>query len=391
MLAHFLKRAQQDDEEAMDTDSDNGEGNRRQEVQEVEANEDDEEPIKSKMVLKLLHLRDVKAREAAFKFDHNDPRAMGELQGLLVALNVSKREADAARDHAVRSEATARAEILQLQNSAEELRIQHEHVVASLKQALNELESRHQLTLDELARKTSALKELESRHQLALDEAATKVIDASSPGNSGQNSSAVASTHTIDLFTKMPGKDNSPEFFARWLQFRKATNINGIPLSGPDWVVDLRNVRGYHQVHSRIPPKGTTKAERKHHGNCLIAILRVLAVPGKYPALLNRLGLTVAETPRLEALPIPIDQPNFDDKRITRVLSEQGLTIAVANDAWQFCRNLVFDLASSQNSIAGEAANVKSLVEAALRDSGMPPPCAIRPAEEDRYLYQVEG
>ena len=166
------------------------------------------------------------------------------------------------------------------------------------------------------------------------------------------------------------------------MQFRKATNIKGIPISGPDWVVDLRNVRGYHQVHSRIPSKGTRKAERLHSAHCLLAVLRVLAIPERYGKLLNSLGLKVAENPQLEPLPIPVGQADFDDEQTTRLLAQQGLTTAVANDTWQFCCNLVFDLASSGNSTASEASSLKSVVEAAL--IGVTPPRGLRSAEEDQ-------
>ncbi|KAF7374678.1 hypothetical protein MSAN_00352800 [Mycena sanguinolenta] len=383
-IEHVLERAGQDDDAVL---SESGEGSRyegngrkKSATDEKDAgNEDgDDQPFKSELMCLLFHLRDRKAREAAFAYDHTDPRSMGQLQGLLVSFHVDKLQAEAQRDHAradrhtaetqrddaLAAETRAKAELLQLECSAKELQTQLQQAlaeIASLKDALH-------------------ISKLKSDRQHVVAE---KTAGGSVAENSAENLSARVSTQPTELSIKMPGKDAPPEVFAKWLQYRKLTNIKGIRLCGPDWVVDLRDVRGYVQVQYRIPPKGPSKGDRLYSNHCLLAILWILAIPRKYDRMLNSMGLKIAEIAQIEPLPIPFDNRLFDDEKTTRLLAGQGLTTAVANDTWQFCRNLVFDLALSENSIASEASSIKSAVEAELVDTT--PPCGLRPAEEDQY------
>ncbi|KAJ7791411.1 hypothetical protein B0H14DRAFT_3500483 [Mycena olivaceomarginata] len=183
------------------------------------------------------------------------------------------------------------------------------------------------------------------------------------------------------LSMQMPGKNEAPELFARWIQFHELTNIKGVPMCGPEWVVDLRNIRGYHQVMARIPPK-TNQGQRvrKHRSYCLLAIVKVLAIPGEYANLVRLTKSPIASSTRLDPLPITIGQ-QITNEEVTRILAAQGLTVAVADDAWQFCFNYL--KASAASSPAADTAALLVVVETALKNT--PPPSGLHPASQDQY------
>ena len=150
----------------------------------------------------------------------------------------------------------------------------------------------------------------------------------------------------------MPSREEPPEQLARWLQFHELTNIKGIPICGPDWVVDLRNVRGYHEVMSRAPPKPRNKNRtgRKAHQLGVFAILNVLGVPEKYSKLLRAGKFSIASQVKWE--PLPFRDALQTDQITAQLLAAQGLSLAVANDTWLFCYNYIKSLAASEDAAA---------------------------------------
>ncbi|KAJ7715604.1 hypothetical protein B0H16DRAFT_1741759 [Mycena metata] len=87
-----------------------------------------------------------------------------------------------------------------------------------------------------------------------------------------------------------PQPADHPLTIAHFLQHNEDTTFKGIPTSGPKWVIDMRDVRGYREVASRLPAKckpDTAKA-RFYRLRCLTRVLQVLAVPGEYSKLLSR-------------------------------------------------------------------------------------------------------
>ncbi|KAJ7462832.1 hypothetical protein B0H11DRAFT_1923235 [Mycena galericulata] len=153
-----------------------------------------------------------------------------------------------------------------------------------------------------------------------------------------------------------PSYDDPPEVYAKWLQFHENQLIKGVPVHGPDWVVDLRDVRGRNAVLSRVPQGMTgTREQRRHFADCLIAVLEVLCIPGAYASILERTGIAVAGevilSSRFQPPGSQFSPPTEDD--VVQSLASQGLTVETADDAWQFCYKLLEAHATARESIFG--------------------------------------
>ncbi|KAJ7148973.1 hypothetical protein C8R43DRAFT_952217 [Mycena crocata] len=147
---------------------------------------------------------------------------------------------------------------------------------------------------------------------------------------------------------KVPGHDLPPEIFGRWLQLHKHP-VMGVPLQ-PDGLVDLRDVRGRNAVLSRVPPKTKHKSALRQHRLWLLAVLRVLSLPGAYSNLLQEHRILVAEKISSSFFKEVETEPPEDE--VVRLLANQGLTTATADDAWQYSVNVLTEAATSGNPIA---------------------------------------
>ncbi|KAJ7682193.1 hypothetical protein DFH06DRAFT_1314415 [Mycena polygramma] len=143
---------------------------------------------------------------------------------------------------------------------------------------------------------------------------------------------------------KAPGYDAPVDLFARWLQVQKQGRIKGVPACGPDWIVDLRDVRGRNTIMPRVPPgppMTRTTEERDHHRLCLFAVLRVLVIPGKYANIMRRSGISVACEVHFRCIFEKSYARPPTDEDVVRLLASQGLSVELADDSYQFCMNIL--------------------------------------------------
>ncbi|KAJ6482342.1 hypothetical protein C8R47DRAFT_1073631 [Mycena vitilis] len=143
---------------------------------------------------------------------------------------------------------------------------------------------------------------------------------------------------------KAPGYDAPVDLFARWLQVQKQGRIKGVPACGPDWIVDLRDVRGRNTIMPRVPPgppMTRTTEERAHHRLCLFAVLRVLVIPGKYANIMRRSGISVACEVHFRCIFEKSYARPPTDEDVVRLLASQGLSMELADDSYQFCMNIL--------------------------------------------------
>ncbi|KAJ7712195.1 hypothetical protein DFH07DRAFT_974996 [Mycena maculata] len=191
---------------------------------------------------------------------------------------------------------------------------------------------------------------------------------------------------------KAPGYEQPVGVFALWLQVHKA-RIYGVPI-GPDGVVDLRDVRGRNTIMPRLPPgpqdtKGKSKAARNHYSVCLLAVLKVLIIPGQYHRILTEHAIPVAPDIDLScAFPTVYIEPPKDEE-VVRLLAGQGLTVEAATESWQFCRKLVDGYLHSSTLLNKDTLEqLVTLANDALEKMGHPP--EFLPRDQDRF-YPLEG
>ncbi|KAJ6510117.1 hypothetical protein C8R47DRAFT_1065328 [Mycena vitilis] len=194
---------------------------------------------------------------------------------------------------------------------------------------------------------------------------------------------AVASDALWQTFSRMrkPTAHDDPREFARWLQFNSDVQIQGVPID--QGTVDLRDIRGHHQVTARALPK-----QRGSYSNLyfrsFFALLRVLAIPGRYAELIQDAGVQVAESITLTPCAFADGRP-LSDLDVTRFLAAKGMTIEIANDCWQYCFNFL-EAESKHNESGFGLANVLELLERIRQREavhGRPP--GLYPPVEDRY------
>ncbi|KAJ7153136.1 hypothetical protein C8R43DRAFT_1126976 [Mycena crocata] len=152
----------------------------------------------------------------------------------------------------------------------------------------------------------------------------------------------------------VPTHDQSPEVYARWLQVNKNSSQKGTPACAPDWIVDLRDVRGRNTIMKLVPPgppRHKSRDDRTRHTAGLQAILQVLAIPGRYANLIETLDIRLAGNVVLShEFHRSYHQP-LDEEKVARELADQGLTVQMADDAWQYCFRLLTDFTSNPTSI----------------------------------------
>lgn len=159
----------EDEDELMDSEAEGG-------SREIE--------FKSESMKKLLRLRDLLARRDAFKGDtfdgDTDQRAMGQMEGIMSGLQAGKLLADADRDHANARWSVAQAELdilkqthYTLIESQKELRAQTDSQISRANTAQAVLEAELAQWKQSFQDLKQAHEDLETRHQLALGEIST--------------------------------------------------------------------------------------------------------------------------------------------------------------------------------------------------------------------------
>ncbi|KAJ7751076.1 hypothetical protein B0H16DRAFT_839035 [Mycena metata] len=184
---------------------------------------------------------------------------------------------------------------------------------------------------------------------------------------------------------KLPRCEVAAEMFARWVQVHRDTAIKGVPVSKQSLIVDLRDVRGRNRIMPLVPSK---ERKRQQHQLCLLCLLGVLAVPYAYARLLQKAGIQVAGARSTN--PAAWTQSATDDE-VVRFLANQGLTIAEADDSWQFARNYVQAMVHEGAARTGggrpedvQYAGLLARVEAEVKVHGMPP--GLRREADDRLV-----
>ncbi|KAJ7447383.1 hypothetical protein B0H11DRAFT_2248444 [Mycena galericulata] len=290
----------------------------------------------------VSQLQSVRGRKVVNKLLHTDPTATGCLQGVVAVLE--QREASAKS-----SLAEAEARVLELQEALQK----EERELHKLRRALDSVEDirprkiPNSLVTGTAPKSASTLAPPRSEPTFLQILAASPPIDTQTPAQ-------LARLRQMLMTAKTPSYDDPPEAYAKWLQFRENRFIKGVPLHGPDWVVDLRDVRSRNAVLSRVPPgPAGTWEQRHHHMDCLLAVLRVLSIPRKYANIIQRTGIFVAGTVDLSCRFAPpglgFSPPSEVD--LVRLLAGQGLTVETADDAWQFCYKFVEAHANANESM----------------------------------------
>ncbi|KAJ7460123.1 hypothetical protein B0H11DRAFT_1924166 [Mycena galericulata] len=181
-----------------------------------------------------------------------------------------------------------------------------------------------------------------------------------------------------------PVCSDPPELIAQFLQYHEETNFRGIPLYGPAYTVDLRDVRGYRQVMGRAPPKRRS-SEGDYTAECITRVLQILAIPGKYARLLQKANIVVAPEEDLSPCPWGTSPADLPDADVARLLAQSGLTTLVADDSWQFCRNFI----QSQINAPDKAFNVAAMNEILKGMEKCPDPPRLRPLHVDTFRSTV--
>ncbi|KAJ7176435.1 hypothetical protein C8R43DRAFT_943213 [Mycena crocata] len=184
---------------------------------------------------------------------------------------------------------------------------------------------------------------------------------------------------------RLPAPCGPPELLAGWIQFREE-GLKGIPVCGPEWVIDMRDVRGYRQLMSRAPLKQRQNGPflRDLHEHGLYAILRVILLR-EYPRLLKETGTSIDPVPRLIPCSFPAPIPgNLPDHDVATLLAERGLSVRDAEDAWQWAYKYMNAeaLGSEQTWLATKMRELKAQVV-----SSAPP--GLHTPQEDRYVRTV--
>ncbi|KAJ7272664.1 hypothetical protein B0H12DRAFT_1066906 [Mycena haematopus] len=311
------------------------------------------EEIKSEGMRKLFRLRDLIARRDSFDAD-DDERAMGQLEGMMSTLQTDKLRADADCAHANAGWAVAQAELEALKKSHDALTSTHQELMA-----------RYQSTVDE---NTALKKQLQS----ALASCVWQCPDLSA----------------AEWLAMQKPTPHDLQLLACWLQFHEHIVLPGVPLHD-HYAIDLRDLRGYREVTARLP-KSTAKAskpERVHRQRCLMAIIKVLAVPGRYSELVHINNYAIAAGVLYSPLLL---QETSTEEDVAHGLASQGLTTATADDAWQYSYNIVLLTADSPphgtdtgGAIKDEAVSLRTRIKAKLDSS--PKPAGINPPAQDKF------
>ncbi|KAJ7033319.1 hypothetical protein C8F04DRAFT_1184304 [Mycena alexandri] len=196
-----------------------------------------------------------------------------------------------------------------------------------------------------------------------------------------------------------PGPEDNYILLAQWLQHREVQNFPGILLKAPHFTVDLRDPRGHQQVFTRVPHHrhGNDHGWKRRRQRCILALLRILTVPGLYGSLIHQHNIPIHALKQLT----PCDFPGSADEvdrlskhEVATLLAKRGLTVVDADDLWQFCHRYVcaeFHVIGEGKSDFQEADFVEILTseETAIKLRGLPP--GLKPPQEDIYPRTVPG
>ncbi|KAJ7468360.1 hypothetical protein B0H11DRAFT_2239147 [Mycena galericulata] len=139
---------------------------------------------------------------------------------------------------------------------------------------------------------------------------------------------------------RRPAVTDSPEDIAHFLQFNEEMGFKGIPLRGEQWMVDMRDIRGYREVMGRAPRKTRFPSNNYQYlAHCVTQILRILTIPGEYGRLLKEQGVAVTAAEDLSPCNFGDRPAALSNGQVARLLADKGLSLAAADDAWQFCCN----------------------------------------------------
>ncbi|KAF8172371.1 hypothetical protein K438DRAFT_1772731 [Mycena galopus ATCC 62051] len=399
---HFLARLSRADTDSADS-ADEAQGGSSAEDEELgrkdsasPGSDSELEEVQEKSVLmkKLLRLRDLRARERSYKSE--DPN---NLQGMMVALNFDKLRAEADRDTANSRWSMVEMEKDTLQASLQTLTQVHDELQTHHKAALDELQVLKQRLSKLTESALAAMSAIPTSPPMAAEPAITMSAPVSTSAvftilpfaGSPIPTSAPILTPTIPtlshaewLAMKMPHPSAAPQLLACWLQFQEHAGLRGVHVCGPHWDVDLRDLRGYKEIMSRVPEmrKNSGCTDRRDRQRCILAILDVLALPHRYSELLSADRCAVATEVRYYPLSL---QQGQQDLAVSRLLAAQGLTVAVADDAWQYAYRYIKSIAedrSVRNATTDAARNLLANIEARLRDG---PPPGLKSEEEDRF------
>ncbi|KAJ7688506.1 hypothetical protein B0H16DRAFT_1487367 [Mycena metata] len=131
-----------------------------------------------------------------------------------------------------------------------------------------------------------------------------------------------------------------------------------------------------------VPPK---EQQRQQHQLCLRGLLGVLAVPYAYATLLQKAGMQVAGATSADQAAWT---ESVTDDEVVRFLANQGLTVAEADDSWQFAWHHVQAIVhEGSRTGVGRPDDVRyaallAQIEAEVKVRGKPP--GLRLEEDDR-------
>ncbi|KAJ6450215.1 hypothetical protein C8R47DRAFT_1084509 [Mycena vitilis] len=194
-----------------------------------------------------------------------------------------------------------------------------------------------------------------------------------------------------DQYSRMqlPDPSSDPILLARWLQHNEKGDFRGIPISGPNWVVNMRAVRGHQQVLARIDRAARYPEERRRRARSITAILRAIAVPGRYEQLILQGHIEITSQTQLVPCNFGGDADSLSDAEVAWMLAGQGLTVAVADDSWLFCHDYIdSQLASPEHGFElEELRRIRQEESIALKS--ISPPQGLKPDAEDQYPRTV--
>ncbi|KAJ7106089.1 hypothetical protein C8R43DRAFT_963524 [Mycena crocata] len=309
----------------------------------------------------VTQLQSVRGRRIINAHLQSDDAAKGRLKGLSVALTTGLALATKRRDDQLARVTELQAELQhgldevnQLENTLEALEAKRPRKISSPALRIAE-PSASQFTSpsppDHLFRNLTLRSTISAPHLLR------SLCNLQDSPNLSHDK--ISDLRRILMEIPAPAFDQPPEIYARWLQAHRHSNIKGIPSCAPDWVVDLRDVRGRNTVMSRVPPRGNTQPQRYHHRLCLTAVLKVLAIPRAYTDIVQRLGIHVADVVDLSCQFHERYSKPPTKEEVIRRLARQGLTPEMADDCWQFCIKFLQADASTPHSVLGsDTANI---------------------------------
>ncbi|KAJ7769624.1 hypothetical protein DFH07DRAFT_768894 [Mycena maculata] len=286
----------------------------------------------------LLLLRSAKGRRETNNRFTKDPALLGRRQELIAGLLVSIGEIQSEQDEALvdigaieRQIETARARRDELDQRRQRIDDQYPNKHPTAESAVKSMDD----PMPDVVKTTSGKPELDTQqidpHLLEFAHRLTQTVVTNSPQ---------APTHPKPPQT-FPAATQSAEHLSDWIRNHKCSDIRGVPACGPDWIPELRDARG-HQVMATLA--GSTRNKRNRtklikRRQRFFAILRVLIVPFKYASTIQRISALITERPLSRVVDF---EPNAeDDDSVALLLAHTGLTVAVADDTWQFCVKFV--------------------------------------------------